>query len=209
VGESRRPKKVPNQLLDLLVGEAEGTDDSRVLSALASGEQSAALVTSHKTPQAGLATLARIRAFVAEEGVATLESVWGRSPAISRPGALWRLFLMAHHVEKRSDVIGALVERGIADLQTVDPVVAAVREPIDASRVSEVVDEILEWAFTGRLADAVERGAALARIVSAGLLRWPSEPDEAHQTALSALHWEELARVLAEYARRQKSGRLP
>ena len=209
MGESRRPKKVPNQLLDVLGSDSEGADDSEILSTLDFGEKSAALVTSHETSQAGLDTLARIRAFVAEEGVAALESVWGRSPVVSRAGALWRLFLVAHHVEKRSDVIGALVERGIADLQTVDPVVAAVREPIDASRVSEVVDEILEWAFTGRLADAVERGAALARIVSAGLLHWPSEPDEAHPTALSALHWEQLSRELAEYARRKKSGRFP
>lgn len=196
---------MPNQLLDVLVSDSEGAGDSDILSALSFAEKSAALVTGHTTSQAGLATLTRIREFVAEEGVAALESVWGRSPAGSRPGALWRLFLLAHHVEKRSDVIGALVERGAADLQTVEPVIAAVREPIDASRVSEVVDEILEWAFTGRLGDAAERGAALARIVSAGLLQWPSEPGDAHQTALSALHWEELARVLEKYARLEKS----
>lgn len=208
MSESSRPKKVPNHLLDLLVSDLDGADDSPFLSTLAFAEKSAALVTSHETSEAGVATLARIRAFVEQEGVAALESVWGHSPAVSRPGALWRLFLMGHHVEKRSDVIGALVERGVVDLQTVDPVIAAVREPIDAARVSEVVDEILEWAFTGRLADAAERGAALARIVSAGLLHWPSEPDDAHQTVLSALHWEELARVLAEFARREKSGQL-
>ena len=115
---------------------------------------------------------------------------------------------MRDHLEKRSDVVADLVERGIQRLTTIDPVVAGIAEPVTAEGVLRLLDDLFSGSFRGELGPALDRASALARLVSAGLLDWPQVPDSETDVTFSALHWDELSRVLAVSARREEKGEL-
>ena len=200
-----KPVRLPNYLLDLWA-ETVGVADSRfVQDGVDFAELSARRAIKPQGTDKGAAHYDRIRAFVEEEGLEALGEIWGHSSPASLPGSLWRLFIMRHQVLLRSDVIGEVVERGVGRLQTIDPVIVGIGEPIGALAVASLVDSIAEQAFTGRLVEALERAAALARVVSAGLLEWTHDSEDSHDTALSALHWEDLARTFAQSAQREKT----
>ncbi len=173
---------------------------------LALAHETAQLLVSHREAQDK--TLVRLNEFVDREGVDTLAELWAPADPVSLPGALWRLYLMRQHLLSRQDVLGDLVSRGLPQLATIDPVIVGAEEPVTADGVVEIVNQILEGTFNGNLESSLQRASALARVVSAGLLEWPSAEHADSETALSALHWEELARSLAESARRQKTGQL-
>jgi len=150
----------------------------------------------------------RLQAFIEEEGLDSLAELWALAEPSSLPGALWRLVVMRHHLQKRSDVVADLVERGLQRLSTIDPVVAGVAEPVSAEGVLELLEDLFTGSFRGELGPALHRASALARLVSAGLLDWPTSPDSETDSTLSALHWDELSRALAVAAKREDKGEL-
>jgi len=150
----------------------------------------------------------RLHDFIEEEGLDTLAELWAHAEASSLPGALWRLVVMRHHIEKRSDVVPDLVERGLQRLSTIDTVVAGVAEPVSAEGVLALLEDLFSGTFRGELAPALHRASALARLVSTGLLDWPPDSDSESGLTLSALHWDELSRSLAVSAKREEKGEL-
>lgn len=150
----------------------------------------------------------RLQAFIDEEGLDSLAELWAPAEASSLPGALWRLVVMRHHLQERSDVVADLVERGLQRLATIDPVVAGVVEPVSAEGVLALLEDLFTGSFRGELAPALHRASALARLVSAGLLDWPENPATETDLTLSALHWDELSRSLAVSAKREEKGEL-
>ena len=62
-------------------------------------------------------------------------------------------------------------------LSTIDPYVVGAEVPVTADAVASIGDEILTGTFTGDIADAMARAAALARVIAAGLLHWPNGED--------------------------------
>ncbi len=150
----------------------------------------------------------RLQAFIREEGLDSLAELWAPAEASSLPGVLWRLVVMRHHLQKRSDVVADLVERGLQRLSTIDPVVAGVAEPVSAEGVLALLEDLFTGSFRGELGPALHRASALARLVSAGLLDWPTSPDLETDSTLSALHWDELSRALAVAAKREENGEL-
>ncbi|CAI8287134.1 MAG: Uncharacterised protein [Cellulomonadaceae bacterium TMED98] len=176
--------------------------------ALELAHDTAQMVVDHNLSKEAGKTVDRLKEFVDAEGIETLAELWAPAEPSSLPGALWRLFVMRQHLSSRPDVLADLVERGLAQLSTIDPVIVGAQEPVSADGVLEIVNQILEGTFSGNLSSALERAAALARVVSAGLLDWPITDTSDSDTALSALHWEELSRALSESARREKSGQL-
>jgi hypothetical protein len=176
--------------------------------ALALAHETAQRVLQGDSAGSGDATARRLMAFVEEDGIDTVAELWAPAEPSSLPGALWRLVLIRHHLRERADVIADLVDRGAQRLSTIDPVVAGVTEPVSAEGILSLLDDILTGGFRGHLAPALLRAASLAKLVSTGLLDWPEqEPSEAN-TAISALHWEELSRALRVSATREQQGKL-
>ena len=154
-------------------------------------------------------TLERLNRFVEQEGIETLAELWAGAEPVSLPGALFRLYQIRDQITKRPDVIGDIVQRGIDSLHTIDPVVVGAQEPVTASEVTGIIDRVLRGGFSGELGPALERAAALARVIAAGLLNWPEgEGSDEHQLALRSLAWDVVATDLANCARSEKVGRL-
>ena len=154
-------------------------------------------------------TLSRLNEFVDSEGLDTLAELWAGAEPVSLPGALWRLYQIRDQVAARPDVMGDLVQRGLDALQTIDPVVVGAEEPVTADGVAGIIDEVLRGGFSGRLAEALERASALARVIAAGLLHWPeTDSQREHEVALRSLSWDVVADQLRDCARREKTGDL-
>ena len=176
--------------------------------ALALAHETAQLLVSRGSRDGDHHIPERLQAFIEAEGLDTLAELWAPAEAASLPGALWRLVVMRHHLEKRSDVVADLVARGAQRLTTIDPVVAGIAEPVTAEGVLRLLDDLFSGSFRGELGPALNRASALARLVSTGLLDWPQVPDSETDVTFSALHWDELSRVLAVSARREEEGEL-
>jgi len=176
--------------------------------ALALAHETANLLVGVRSGEADNPIPERLQAFIDEEGLDSLAELWAPAEASSLPGALWRLVVMHHHLQKRSVIVADLVERGLQRLATIDPVVAGVAEPISAEGVLALLDDLFTGSFRGELGPALHRASALARLVSAGLLDWPPDSDSESDVTLSALHWDELSRSLAVSAKREEKGEL-
>lgn len=203
-----QPVRMSSSHLELIEAPEDMLWERHPERALELAHDTAQMLVNRQSPQSPGEVLGRLMEFVDSEGIDTLAELWAPAEPSSLPGALWRLFVMRKLLSSRSDVLADLVDRGLAQLSTIDPVLVGAEEPVSAEGVLEIVDKILEGTFSGRLSSAFERAAALARVVSAGLLDWPESESSSSTTALSALQWDELSRALSESARREKSGQL-
>ncbi|MGN6415523.1 hypothetical protein [Flexivirga sp.] len=118
----------------------------------------------------------RLVRLVDELGMATVAELWAGRPAVSLPGALWRLY--AIHESVRRDSVGAAADyelgRHRADVQHV---IAGAAEPPSPDGLRALVDAILTGVFDGDLAVALERAAAFCRIISVGRAHRADEHD--------------------------------
>jgi hypothetical protein len=140
-------------------------------------------------------TVARVLAYTREHGVAELAEMWADAPAHSLPGALWRLWVIHASIVSDPETTAHAFRRGVDDLDTIDEVVAGARRPTGPDDIRDLADDILRGAFTGDLADALERAAAYCRIEAHGITTLIG----AAEIGSSALL--ERAVVLADFAR--------
>lgn len=207
-GPFSKPVRLTPAQLDAIETDEDSLWERHPERALALAHDTAQLVLGKRAGKTAHPIAARLSRFVDEEGIDTLAELWAPADPSSLPGALCRLYVMRQHLMARQDVVGDLVARGLGQLDTIDPVIVGAEEPVSAEGVLDIVNQILDGTFSGELDVALERAAALARVVSAGLLEWPAEGEEGPGVAFTALQWEELARALAEAARREKVGQL-
>jgi hypothetical protein len=140
-------------------------------------------------------TVERVLAYTREHGVAELAEMWADAPAHSLPGALWRLWVIHASIVSDPETTAHAFRRGANDLDTIDEVVAGARRPTGPDDIRDLADGILRGAFTGDLADALERAAAYCRIEAHGITTLIG----AAEIGSSALL--ERAVVLADFAR--------
>lgn len=109
----------------------------------------------------------KLVALTDEIGLSTVASLWSGRPGVSLPGALWRLYTLREWV--RRDAAGASADytAGVRHAQ-VAHVVAGSTDPNGPQEIRVLVDRILEGAFTGDFAVALERAAAFCRVVASG-----------------------------------------
>ena len=100
-------------------------------------------------------------------GLETLAALWHDSDPVSLPGALWALYLLRQWLHADPEQVRRLWQAG-HPLAPADAVVAGVAEPGDVASVLEVADRILGGVYRGDLAVALERAAALFRVIAAG-----------------------------------------
>lgn len=113
------------------------------------------------------AVVERVVRLAADEGLEDLAALWSGSPADTLPGALWRLYALHTWVQRDTEDV---VRRYEAGLTTVPghKVVAGIAEPPTVEQVRATLDEILRGAFTGDLAIALHRSAAIAAVTAHG-----------------------------------------
>lgn len=100
-------------------------------------------------------------------GLDTLAELWRDADPVSLPGALWALYLLRQWCHSNGDEVTRLWRAGEA-LAPADAVVAGVGEYADVDAVQRVADAVLTGAFRGDFAVALERAAAVFRVVAAG-----------------------------------------
>nr|WP_218852563.1 hypothetical protein [Spelaeicoccus albus] len=109
----------------------------------------------------------RLVSLADEMGLEVLADMWAHAPAVSLPGALWRLYVLREGV--RADPSGTAEDfRSGLRRDEVSEVVAGVAEPPGPDEVRGTIDEILAGAYRGDFAVALERAAAFLRILALG-----------------------------------------
>ncbi len=149
------------------------------------------------------ATTERLVSLVEEIGLSTLAELWSARPARSLPGALWRLYVLREWVRRAPVEAGREYAAGIR-FTGPNHVVAGAAEPPGPEEMSRVIDEILRGVFVGDLAIALERAAALCRVVAAGRADIAPGDDSAEHAA----HLLETADDLSACARLQRASTL-
>jgi hypothetical protein len=131
----------------------------------------------------------RVKRFIDEGGLEDLAHLWADAEPISLAGALWRLYRVRDQITKQPEDIARLVAIGHDALDTIDPVVAGLRDPITPDSVVTLIDSVFFGAFGGELAEALTRVGALAKLVARGLLDVPHDSAESFDLAKSSLAW--------------------
>ncbi len=113
--------------------------------------------------------LQRILDYSRDNGLGEIAELWAAAPAHSLPGALWRLYVIHASIIADPDIAAHAYQCGVDNLNTIDEVVAGARQPTGPDDIRDLADEILGGAFTGDLADALDRAAAYCRIEAHGV----------------------------------------
>jgi hypothetical protein len=163
VDEEQRPKR-PGRYADLteLIDAAGGTD-APVSRAEIAAATAAVVVNAgrHRQGEADLVTLADA------VGIDTLAALWRDSDPVSLPGALWAMYLLRQWCQSNGEEVMRLWRAG-QPLAPADAVVAGVADYADVDAVRRVADAVLTGAYAGDFAVALERAAAVFRVVAAG-----------------------------------------
>lgn len=154
-----------------------GSTDPAEVSRAAHATASALLTRVRDEPEDDVVD--RLVTFTDTHGIDTLAELWSHSPALSLPGALWRLYLLQLMVRRDPRTAALLYERGRTALGTVDDVIAGAPTPAGPEELMALVDEILRGVFTGDFAVALERAASFCRVEAAGALDLADDHDVA------------------------------
>lgn len=158
---AHRPARYAD-LTDIIDAREGGVDSVQARSEIASA--TAALVV-----QAGRAG-ERDERFVGladKVGLDTLAALWSHSDPVSLPGALWALYLLRQWCRTSGEEVTRLWRAG-EPLAKPDAVVAGLGEYASIESVQQMTDAVLNGAYAGDFAVALERAAALFRVVAAG-----------------------------------------
>ena len=108
----------------------------------------------------------RFVALEQEFGLETLAELWSSAPAVSLPGALYRLYALHSWITRRPDEASGWFSAG----RSTSPaeVVAGVADPPGPREVAAMAREILSGAFHGDFAHACDRAAAFVFVAARG-----------------------------------------
>jgi len=162
-GQPRRP--APHADLTALIDAAGGaTPDSPQTRAEIAAATAALLV---RAGREGAAADDRLVDLAARVGLGTLAELWREAEPVSLPGALWALYVLRQWCRTRTEEV-VLLWRAGEPLAPADAVVAGVAPLADADSVARMADDVLTGAYRGDFAVALERAAALFRVLAAG-----------------------------------------
>ena len=152
---------------------------------------------------------------LAEEfGIDTIARLWSAAPAVSLPGALWRLYALRTWIRTHPRQSAGWFRSGklsYDSLVSAAEVIAGVADPPTPEDVAAMADQILSGAFTGDFAGALERASAFVTVAARGRAVSPPEPDagppgDGETGSLSAFI--RLAEDLAQAAEQFRAGAL-
>lgn len=148
---------------------------------------------------ADIASLVRLADTV---GLETLRALWREAEPVSLAGCLWTLYILRQWCESGSSEVARFWSLG-EPLAAADAVVAGVSLLADEAAIGAVANAILTGVFAGDFAVALERAAAVFRVLAAGRreLNSMAEDELAERN-------ERAASALSESARRWRAGTL-
>jgi hypothetical protein len=149
----------------------------------------------------------RLVALADRVGIDTLAALWRDSEPTSLPGALWALYLLRQWFHADSEQVRRLWQAG-APYAPADAVVAGVAEPGGVESVQRVADAVLGGVYSGDLAVALERAAALFRVLAAGRRELAGDDDRGVAERELADRNDRVAVDLARAAARWRAGTL-
>ena len=104
-------------------------------------------------------------------GLEVIAEMWSAAPAVSAPGALWRLYALREWIltspRELADMFSA-GQRRMTDGLGLDDILAGVELPAGPDEVARAIDEILAGAFRGDVAIALLRAAAFVGMCAEG-----------------------------------------
>lgn len=164
----------------------QGSDDPAVAHRLAHDTAWALLdrVRQGADPQ----LVERVIAIAETAALDDIAELWSDASPQSLAGMLWRLYLVREVIRTNSEETVDLFRIGYEQVQTIDPVVVGVPAPVQPEAMRALLDEILRGVFSADLADALDRAAAFANIMSMGcstLALDREHTDEAHAKSLT------------------------
>lgn len=142
-------------------------------------------------------------------GIETIGALWRDSDPVSLPGVLWAVYLLRHWFRTNPDEV-QLFWRAGGPLAPAETAVAGVAEPQDSTALQSAADAVLRGVYRGDLGVALERAAALFRVVAAGRRDIAAALDPARGAAEHdrADRHDRAATDLAAAARRWRRGAL-
>ncbi|WP_175985383.1 DNA-directed RNA polymerase subunit beta [Microbacterium tenebrionis] len=202
-----RPVRRPSAAFDNLVGSPDSAETIRVAHATAS-----ALLTRAREDSSG-ESAERLIAFTAQHGIDDIAELWAQAPAVSLPGALWRLYLLQLAIHTDPQTSALLYERGRVELGSADAVVAGAPVPASPEELVALIDTILRGVFRGDFSIALERAAAFCRVQVSGATHVAddyeaTEPDRASELTVRARRLNSYAADLMAAAGLWRSGGL-
>ncbi|GAB3063348.1 hypothetical protein [Sediminivirga luteola] len=127
----------------------------------------AAMLVSRGQREADEESVRRFVHLAEEIGLEVIADMWATAPAVSLPGALWRLYVIREWIHSAPSQVAAEFQAGQGRLD-VDQVISGVENPPGPDSVRTAADEILAGVFTGDLGMTLLRAAAFVRIVALG-----------------------------------------
>lgn len=137
------------------------------------------------------------------EGLDALAHLWAEAPALSLPGALWRLYLLRESVRVDPRGSSRAFDEGHRHAPVATAIAGAV-EPYGPDQMLTLLDTILQGISTAEFADVLFRAGAFARVVATGRVHL----SEGHEAALATSRFLDLAHDLEAAARRELDGKL-
>lgn len=195
-----RPVRRPGEVFD----RAFSAQDPAEVSRIAHSTAAALLNRVRQNPETEVVD--RLVAFTDDHGIDTVAELWSGSPALTLPGALWRLYLLQLMIHDDARTAALLYERGRVELASADPVVAGAPVPAGPEELVTLIDAILRGAFEGDFAVALERAAAFCRVQASGATHVAddyeaTEPERATTLTTRALRLSTYAGDLSACAR--------
>lgn len=163
--EARRPRR-PAMLDPQAADALPGAPDPALRSEVAHTTAQAIVAGGRSTTDPEV--VARLVRLVEEEGLDVVAALWQDSPAPTLPGALWRAYVLREWVRRDPRVIAERYRLGVGRAE-VHGVVAGVAHAAGPEEVADTLDAVLSGLYTGDLDVALERAAALCRVLATGV----------------------------------------
>jgi hypothetical protein len=100
-------------------------------------------------------------------GIDTLAALWRDADPVSLPGALWAMYLLRQWSRTNAEEVMRFWRAG-QPLADADAAIAGMADYADVDAVRRVADAVLTGAYEGDFAVALERAAALFRVLATG-----------------------------------------
>lgn len=104
-------------------------------------------------------------------GLEVIAEMWSAAPAVSAPGALWRLYALRQWIKTAPQELAEMFatgQRRVTDGIGYEEILAGVELPAGPDEVARAIDEILTGAFRGDVVIALLRAAAFVGICAEG-----------------------------------------
>lgn len=131
----------------------------------------AALLLGDSSGQRDEAATKRFVELADDIGLEVIAEMWSAAPAVSAPGALWRLYALREWILTTPRELADMFSAGQARMTDglgLDDILAGVELPAGPDEVARAIDEILAGAFRGDVVIALLRAAAFVGMCAEG-----------------------------------------